>query len=152
MRTQQEMFDLIINTAKSDERIRASLLVGSRANPTAPKDEYQDYDVCYFVTDMKPFFDNPSWIEEHFGKPLIMQTPETMRGADGGGHFTYLMIFPDGNRIDLTFNYTKYIDNGEPAITLLDKDNDCGFLPTLPPPNGVFWNIKPPTSLCFYSC
>jgi aminoglycoside 6-adenylyltransferase len=149
MRTEQEMMDLILGVAKADERIRAVLLVGSRANPSVPKDQYQDYDITYFVKDVEPFYNNTDWINEHFGKPLIMQMPEIMRYPMGDGHFTYLMIFSDGNRIDLSFEFTEYIDDGEPAIILLDKD---GFLPHLPPPTDEHWFIKPPSELFFTSC
>lgn len=38
MRSEQEMFDLILNTARDDERIRAVYMNGSRTNPNAPKD------------------------------------------------------------------------------------------------------------------
>jgi len=38
MRTEQEMMDLILSAVRADERIRAVLLVGSRANSAAPKD------------------------------------------------------------------------------------------------------------------
>jgi len=152
MRTEKEMMDLILSVAKADERIRAVLLVGSRANPMIPKDIYQDYDITYFVTDIQTFYNNPAWVEDKFGKPLIMQMPEAMRYADNDGHFTYLMIFPDGNRIDLTFEFTKYVDNGEPAVVLLDKDEGKGFLPILSKSDDIIWHIKPPTSLYYYSC
>lgn len=33
MRNEEEMFQLIINTANKDDRIRAAYLEGSRANP-----------------------------------------------------------------------------------------------------------------------
>jgi aminoglycoside 6-adenylyltransferase len=59
---------------------------------------------------------------------------------EGDGHFSYLMIFNDGNRIDLSIEFSPYIDDGEPAITLLDKD---GFLPSLPVPTDKHWHIKP---------
>lgn len=151
MRSEQEMMDLIINVAKEDERIRAVLMVGSRANPNAPKDKYQDYDIAYFVKDVTPFYDNMEWVEKHFGMPIIMQTPETMSllPPDGDGHFTYLMIFEDGNRIDLSIEFTPYIDDGEPAVVLLDKD---GFLPQLPVPTDQHWHIKPPTEKLFADC
>jgi len=58
MRSEQEMMDLIIGVAKADDRIRAVLMVGSRANPTVPRDKYQDYDITYFVKDIKPFYNN----------------------------------------------------------------------------------------------
>lgn len=60
---------------------------------------------------------------------------------DGVGHFTYLMIFDDGNRIDLSIEFTPYLDDGGPAIVLLDKD---GFLPHLPAPTDKHWQITPP--------
>jgi aminoglycoside 6-adenylyltransferase len=146
------MIYVILRAARANERIRAVLLVGSRANPAVPKDKYQDYDITCFVSDIAPFYNNPIWVEEHFGQPLIMQMPETMRYPNGDGNFTYMMIYPDGVRIDLSFDFKKYIDNGEPAVVLLDKDNGSGFLPPLPLPNDKYWHIKPPSPLFFYSC
>ena len=152
MRTEQEMMNLILNVAREDERIRAVLLVGSRANPAVLKDIYQDYDITCFVADIAPFYNNSAWVEARFGKPLIMQMPEAMRYPAGDGNFNYMMIYPDGVRIDLSFKFTKYIDNGEPAIVLLDKDHGGGFLPNLPPPSDKHWHIKPPSPFFFYSC
>lgn len=145
MRSEKEMMELILDIAKEDERIRAVLLSGSRANTDVPKDIFQDYDITYFVTDAKPFYNNCDWIEEKFGKPAIMQLPELMSHPllppDGDGHFTYLMIFNDGNRIDLSIEFTPYIDDGEPVIILLDKDE---FLPNILP-NKMHWCIIPPS-------
>lgn len=152
MRNEKEMMNLILNVAEADERIRAVLLSGSRANPAVPKDAYQDYDVTYFVTDIAPFYNNPAWVEAQFGKPLIMQMPEAMRYPTGNGNFNYMMIYPDGNRIDLSFEFKRYIDDGEPAVVLLDKDNGNGFLPDLPAPSDKRWHIKKPSPLFFYSC
>lgn len=143
--------ELIIQTAQEDERIRAALLVGSRANPAVPRDKYQDYDITYFVKDVSPFYDNPDWIQAHFGRPAIMQAPEkmTLLPPEGDGHYTYLMIFEDGCRIDLSFVDKPYVDDGEPAIPLLDKD---GILPALPPPSDRCWHIQPPTPKLFSDC
>lgn len=151
MRTEKEILDLIINIAKNDERIRAVLMVGSRANPKAPKDKYQDYDITYFVNDICPFYNNNDWIKKHFGEPKIMQLPECMEllPPSGDGHFCWLMIFDDGNRIDLSIEFTPYIDDGEPAIILLDKD---GFFPKLDEPSDKHWHIKPPTEKLFFDC
>ncbi len=152
MRNEQEMTNLILDVAKADERIRVVLLSGSRANPAVPKDVYQDYDVTFFVADIAPFYKNPAWVEAHFGKPLIMQMPEAMRYPDGDGNFNYMMIYPDGNRIDLNFEFRSYIDEGEPAIVLLDKDNGSGFIPIVRATSDKYWHIKPPSPLFFYSC
>ncbi|NLB46087.1 MAG: aminoglycoside 6-adenylyltransferase [Clostridiaceae bacterium] len=152
MRTEQEMMDLILSVARSDERIRAVLLSGSRANPSIPADRYQDYDITYFVHDIQPFYNNPDWVTSRFGKPLIMQMPEIMRDPVGDGHFVYLMLFPDGNRIDLSFVFTPYVDDGEPAVILLDKDRGNGFIPPLATPTDTIWHIRPPDELNYRSC
>lgn len=152
MRTEEEMMDLILDVAKADERIRAVLLSGSRANPEVPKDKYQDYDITYFVEDITPFYNNPAWVEERFGKPLIMQMPEAMRNPFGDGNFNYMMIYSDGVRIDLSFVFQKYNDEGEPAVILLDKDKGRGLLPPQVVPNHKYWHIKPPSPLFYYSC
>lgn len=50
MRTEEQMMKLILDTAKEDERILAVYMNGSRTNPNAPKDIFQDYDIIYVVT------------------------------------------------------------------------------------------------------
>lgn len=124
MRTEKEMLDLIINTAKEDERIRAVLMEGSRADKNALKDIFQDYDIVYVVNDVAPFYNNTEYIKR-FGELLMLQMPETMRGPANDGHFGYLMQFADGNRIDLTFDTAENCEDKKddtPLIVLLDKD------------------------------
>ncbi|WP_313343186.1 aminoglycoside 6-adenylyltransferase [Sedimentibacter sp.] len=151
MRTEREMFDLIISVANSDERIKAVVLVGSRANPDCHTDIYQDYDITYYVDSVEPFFNNLEWIEENFGKPSVMQLPELsthpLLPPANDGHFTYLMLFHDGNRIDLTIEKYPYIYSGEPAIILLDKK---GFLPDIEA-NPSFFFIKRPTPEIYHN-
>lgn len=43
MKTKTEMFDVILQTAKVLQ-VNAVAMSGSRTNPNAPKDEFQDYD------------------------------------------------------------------------------------------------------------
>ena len=40
MRSEREMYDLILGFARSDERVRGGILNGSRANTNAPRDKY----------------------------------------------------------------------------------------------------------------
>ena len=54
MRSEQEMLDLILETARNDERIRAVIMNGSRANPNALRDPFQDFDIVYLVTETAP--------------------------------------------------------------------------------------------------
>lgn len=150
MRSEKEMLELIVNTAKNDERIRGVIMSGSRADTHAPRDIYQDYDIVYFVTDVAPFWNNTSWLEEKFGRISLLQTPETMSliPPDNDGSFVFLTIFEDGNRIDLKITSRPYIDNGEPAIVLLDKTGELSEIKPLED----FWFIKPPVEKHFHDC
>ena len=153
VRTEHEMMELILGVAMSDERIRAVTMEGSRANPTVTKDKYQDYDITFYVRDILPFYNNPLWVEQQFGEYLIMQMPEAMRWPDGGGHFNYMMIYPDTNRIDLTFRYTRYNPYAEPSVILLDKDDGEGFISKeIPEPSDEMYHIEVATPLHYYSC
>lgn len=53
LRSEQEMMTLFIDFARNDDRIRFVTLEGSRTNKRIPADSFQDYDIAYFVTDMK---------------------------------------------------------------------------------------------------
>lgn len=55
MRTEQEMFNLILNIAKNDKRIPAVYMNGSRTNPNAIKDIFQGYDIVYVDEETKSF-------------------------------------------------------------------------------------------------
>lgn len=150
MRTPEEMIDLILSIAKEDERIRAVTMGGSRANKDCPADVYQDFDIAFFVNDVAPFWDNMEWIEEKFGMPSLIQKPESMEliPPENDGHYVYLMIFPDGNRIDLNITPEKYRDDGEPMLLLLDKD---GTFPDIQIAED-YWYIKRPTPKMFADC
>lgn len=75
MRTEKEMYDLILSIAQNDKKIRAVYLNGSRTNPNVPKDIFQDYDVVYIVTETLPFIEDKDWIK-CFGEILYMQYPD----------------------------------------------------------------------------
>ena len=62
MRSESEMYDLILDIAKSDKRICAVYMNGSRTNVNVPKDIFQDYDIVYVVTDTKHFIEDKDWI------------------------------------------------------------------------------------------
>lgn len=151
MRTEKEMFDLILGVAEKDPRIRAVYMNGSRTNPNAPKDLYQDYDIVYVVKDFETFTADNSWIDV-FGDRLILQMPEAMRYPSGKGYFNWMMLFTDGNRLDLTLipiQKPELIDNDSLTIVLLDKD---GILPSFPSASDKDYHVKPPSQLFYLSC
>ena len=72
MRNSEEMLQLIMNVAKSDERIRAVTMEGSRVSENATHDEYCDFDISFVVADIREFTKDHKWIEI-FGEILIVQ-------------------------------------------------------------------------------
>lgn len=51
MRTETEMLDLILQTAKTLQ-VKSVAMSGSRTNQKVQTDEFQDYDVVYVVDDL----------------------------------------------------------------------------------------------------
>jgi len=153
MRSEQEMLDLILNFAKNDDNIRAVVMNGSRTNPNAPKDVFQDFDIACLVKDIAPYVRNKN-IPPQFGEILILQEPEDMQEppAENDGHYTYLMQFKDGNRIDLSFDPAeqfKSVIEDSLTIVLLDKD---GILGNIPPSSDVDYWAKKPIDKQFQDC
>jgi aminoglycoside 6-adenylyltransferase len=154
MRTEEQMLALILGVAYKDERIRAVAMNGSRVNPNAPRDLFQDYDVVFLVTDVASFTADHSWVDV-FGERIIMQLPDdsALFPSARKDRFGYLMQFLDGNRIDLTLvpvaEADVYVREDSLTAVLLDKDS-C--LMPLPPPSDRDYHIVQPTSAQFESC
>jgi aminoglycoside 6-adenylyltransferase len=153
MRSEGEMYDLILKVAQKDQRIRAVIMNGSRTNPNASADIFQDFDIVYVVTDLESFRSDPNWID-CFGDRMIMQLPDDMVDPPPGDwpSYGYLMQFVDGNRIDLTlFPIAKLeeLERDSLSILLLDKD---GIIDPFPPPNDGDYLPKPPTAKIFADC
>ncbi|ORO91523.1 aminoglycoside 6-adenylyltransferase [Streptococcus mitis] len=117
MRAETEMLDLILQIAKTLQ-VKAVAMSGSRINPKAPKDEFQDYDVVYIVDDLDNLTSDLSWLDQ-FGNRLIEQHNIL------GNRRLYLMLFEDGNRIDLTLcpkdHIQEWVDSEAGYTVLVDE-------------------------------
>jgi len=141
MRAETEMLDLILQTAKTLQ-VKAVAMSGSRINQNAPKDEFQDYDVVYVVDDFDNLMSDLSWLD-YFGKRIIEQEVALDHRR------LYLMLFEDGNRIDLTLCPKEHIQewvDSEAGFTVLEDPENL-FEPYFPNP-GRFW-IHPTTETDF---
>ena len=117
MRTDHEILDLILQIAKKLQ-VAAVALSGSRTDGQAPKDKFQDYDVVYVVDDLDTLTSNLAWLDQ-FGKRIIEQ-------EDTLGHRRlYLILFEDGNRIDLTLcpkdHINEWVDSEAGFTVLVDE-------------------------------
>lgn len=132
MRTEPEILDLIFQTAKTLQ-VEAVAMSGSRTNSQAPQDEFQDYDVVYVVENLDELISDLSWLDQ-FGKRLIEQEVTL------GHRRLYLMLFEDGNRIDLTLcpkqQIQEWVDS-EADYTVLKDDK--GLFESYPPSPRRYW-------------
>ena len=132
MRTDQEMLDLILQIAKKIQ-VDAVALSGSRTDTKAPKDEFQDYDVVYLVENFEELISDLSWLDQ-FGKRVIEQEVTL------GHRRLQLMLFEDGNRLDLTLCPEDHIQEwveSEADFTVLEDPKGL-FVPHSPSPER-FW-------------
>ena len=132
MRIETEMFDVILQTSKVLQ-VDAVAMSGSRTNPKAPKDEFQDYDVVYIVEDLDGLIADLSWLDQ-FGDRLIEQHNIL------GNRRLYLMLFEDGNRIDLTLCPKEHINDwvaSEADYTVLVDEK--GLFESYSPSPQRFW-------------
>ena len=128
MRTDQEILGLILETAKKLQ-VEAVALSGSRTNDQVQKDEFQDYDVVYIVDDLTNLTIDLSWLDS-FGTRIIEQHNVL------GNRRLYLMLFEDGNRIDLTLCPKVHIKEwveSEADFTVLEDPKGL-FAPYSPNP------------------
>ena len=141
MRDETEMLDLILQTAKTLQ-VKAVAMSGSRTDTKAPKDEFQDYDVVYVVDDFDNLTSDLYWLDQ-FGKRIIEQEIALDHRR------LNLMLFEDGNRIDLTLcpkeHIKEWVDSEAEFIVLEDKK---GLFESYSPSPKRFW-IHPATETDF---
>ena len=136
MRTDTEMINLILQIADTLE-VEAIALSGSRTNPQATKDEFQDYDVVYIDDDLEELISDLSWLDQ-FGNLLISQHNVVDHRR------LYLMLFEDGNRIDLTLCPKEYIQEwveSEAGFKVLKDDK--GLFEAYQPNSKRYWTAPP---------
>ena len=141
MRTDKEMLGLILQIAKKIQ-VDAVALSGSRTDTKAPKDEFQDYDVVYVVDDLDNLTSDLAWLDQ-FGTRIIEQHNLL------GNRRLYLMLFEDGNRIDLTLcpkdQIQEWVEN-EADFTVLEDPK--GLFESYSPRPERFW-IHPASEMDF---
>lgn len=116
-RSEAQMLRLISQTAQTLQ-VDTVAMSGSRTDTKAPKDEFQDYDVVYVVDDLDNLTSDLSWLDS-FGKRIIEQHNIL------GNRRLYLMLFEDGNRIDLTLcpkdHIQEWVDSEADYTVLKDE-------------------------------
>lgn len=154
MRNETQVLGELLGFAETDARIRLVGMEGSRTNPSVPADIYRDYDLSFLVTSLESFKESDGWLDR-FGSRVMMQKPEAMElfPPELGNWFSYLILFEDGVKLDLTLipleELPLYLAEDRLLRILLDKD---GRAPALPPPDDRNHWIRRPNARCFDDC
>ena len=145
MRTETKMMGLILQIAESLQ-VEAVALSGSRTSPHPLKDEFQDYDVVYIVENLNDLLSDLSWLDQ-FGMRLIEQHNVL------GHRRLYLMLFEDGNRIDLTLcpmeSIQEWVDSEANFEVIKD---DKGLFEAYQPNSKRYWTVPPTEEEFAASC
>jgi aminoglycoside 6-adenylyltransferase len=121
------LFDKIIKLATENVNVRVVEMNGSRANPYVSKDDFQDFDIVFYVQDVNMFKSDFDY-EKIFGEVLVKQTADDQRDYNSASNqeYVYLIQFKDGSRLDLTLldicHLDKYGIQDSLSKIILNKD------------------------------
>lgn len=128
-----EMLARLERWGRSEERVRALILVGSRGRGVGV-DEFSDADVRVFAHDCEPYLRADDWLARI--APVWVVLPE--KYTEGGAVIpTRLVIFAGGHKVDFAFHPPALLPrvNWQGGYrVLLDKDDLAAQLPDPPPP------------------
>ena len=145
MKSEIKIVNKILQISKNLS-ISAIALSGSRADIHSLRDEFQDYDVVYIVENLNDLLSDLSWLDQ-FGMRLIEQHNVL------GHRRLYLMLFEDGNRIDLTLcpkeSIQEWVDSEANFEVIKD---DKGLFEAYQPNSKRYWTAPPTEEEFAASC
>jgi aminoglycoside 6-adenylyltransferase len=98
----REVIRRLTRWAERRDSVRAMLLTSTRTNPSAQVDVLSDYDTVLVVEDVRPFFENRSWLYD-FGEVLVAYWDPIHPDPDHGIEQTGNVVqYVDGLKIDFS--------------------------------------------------
>jgi aminoglycoside 6-adenylyltransferase len=147
----------LLEWASARPSIRAILLTSTRTYPNAVVDALSDYDVILVVPDIKPYYQDRSWLSE-FGDVLVTYWDPIYKSTQTGLEiFGNVVQYESGLKIDFTLwpieqaqkvaaNESLPPDLDVGYVVLLDKDH---LTDRFRPPTHTAYILKPPTKAEF---
>ena len=140
---QEDVFATLIQWAEQRPTVRAMLLTSTRAIPNAAVDFLSDYDVILIVDDIRPFYEDRSWLDD-FGEVLIVYWDPLYPGPQYGMERTANVTqYVDGLKIDFTLWPLELFQKIVQAPAL-EAELDAGYRVLLDKDN-LTKRLKPPT-------
>ena len=142
-RDPREVIRRLTQWAERLDPVRAMLLTSTHANPSAPVDVLSDYDVVLVVEDVRPFFEDRSWLES-FGEVLVSYWdpiyPEPDHGIEQTGN---VIQYADGLKIDFTL-WPVVLASRIAGTPVLPDELEAGYIVLLDK-DGLFDAMQPPS-------
>jgi aminoglycoside 6-adenylyltransferase len=147
----EDVLQQLVKWADEQPSVRAMILTSSRAIPHAQTDAFSDYDVILALTDLKPFYENRTWLET-FGRVLALYRDAVILDR-GFQRSAYVTQYEDSLKIDFNLWPVELLKQivREPELppefdagyqVLLDKDH---LTDGLKPPAYASYIPKRPT-------
>lgn len=125
------------------EHVRAALLTSTRANPRASVDALSDYDVVLVAEDIRPLFEDRSWLGD-FGEVLVAYWDPIHPDPDHDiEHTGNTVQYADGLRIDFRL-WPVALARRVAGGSRLPDDLDVGYA-VLVDKDRLFGEMRPPT-------
>jgi aminoglycoside 6-adenylyltransferase len=138
-----DVISKLVQWAEQRESIRAMLLTSTRAIPTASVDVFSDYDVVLVVKNIRPFFEDRSWLAD-FGEVLVVYCDPIYSDPDYGiEKFANVTQYADGLKIDFTLWPVELMRRIVRA-PLLQAELDAGYR-VLMDKDHLTDDLQPPT-------
>lgn len=142
----------VVDWAAAEPRVGAALLIGSRASPQGPRDDFSDHDIVLFLEHGGRLAEKDDWLRA-FGHP-VMVFRETIEHR-GEKVPTRLVQYRGGHRIDFTLSKLELLRRiaaqgvlpdwlAAGYRVLLDREGLCD---RLPPPSPMAYVPRPPSEV-----
>ncbi|HEV2742003.1 MAG TPA: aminoglycoside 6-adenylyltransferase [Rubrobacter sp.] len=141
------MIRRLVRWAEERDPVRTMLLTSTRARPGAPVDALSDYDVVLVLEDIRPFFEDRSWLED-FGEVLVAYwdgiEPDRDHGVEQTGNVVH---YDDGLKIDFRLWPVALLRRISDAPAPPDE-MDAGYLVLLDK-DRLTADLDPPTYMAY---
>ena len=148
----REVVHRLTRWAERRDPVRAMLLTSTRANPSAPVDVLSDYDAVLVVEDIRPYFEDRSWLYD-FGEVLVAYWDPIYPDPDHGIEQTGNVVqYTDGLKIDFSLWPVALVRRIARATVLPDEldvgytillDKDCLTAGMRPPTYEAYVPARP---------
>lgn len=136
--------NILLDIGRKTENIRLMLMTGSRVNPLASRDRYEDYDIIYGAKDPKALLEDPSFLEDLDPIFIYSENYKPYNKAKESVNFKVLTSWQ--TKVDIEIipleDLDRVLTNNTLLSLVMDKDN---LIKKLPLASDISYRVMRPT-------